>query len=243
MDRTARATGGIPSSVSWIMSRIRSKVRAATLRFVPSLRPWQTIGNYITFQGHGFVAADSPELLLARHNYEAAEIRRLLNGSYSRSLEIGCGFGRLSPHIAARSASHRAVDVNPTALKTARRHYPQFDYEEASATDLPFEDGTFDLIVTWTVLQHIRPNLIDQAMREIRRVALPSATILLCEESALSADDQAQRWHTHTWHRSPEFYSERLKGFTLLESHDVVGMTTIGLPSPGTITLLRGGMG
>lgn len=219
---------------------IRSKAGAVVHRLLPRSRTWTNIGDFITFRGRGFVAAGNPETLLARHNYEIAEIRRRLPGKHNRSLEIGCGFGRLTPHFAASSALHTAIDINPQALAIARRHYPHFDFREGSATDLPFPDATFDLITTWTVLQHLPPNRVDEAIREIGRVATPLATILLCEESVLSDTPQLERWDTHTWHRKPGFYVDRLEGFALVAAQDIVDLTRIGIATPGTVILLQG---
>lgn len=222
------------------VASLRSRANAIALRLIPAARSWRNIGDDVTFTSRGFVAADSPQTLLARHNYEIDEIRQRLTGSYRRSLEIGCGFGRLSPYFAGSSAEHIGLDINPEALALAGRHYPQFTYTEASVADLPFPDGTFDLISTWTVLQHVRPAAIEKAVREIGRVASPSGTILLCEESALSNKAPPDRWHTHTWHRRPGFYAERLHMFSLIEAKEIESLTNIGIPSPGTVILLRG---
>src|SRR5689334_16032289 len=65
---------------------------------------WYPLGEFVTFRAGGFVQAPTPSLLLARHNYEVQAIHRALEGiKASRSLEIGCGYGRLSPAIAEHS--------------------------------------------------------------------------------------------------------------------------------------------
>lgn len=81
---------------------------------------WRTDG-LLTFKVNGFVAAPNPPMLLARHNWEIHYIRLVLSGVITeQSLEIGCGFGRLSPIFAEFSRGHTAVDINQDALTTAR---------------------------------------------------------------------------------------------------------------------------
>ncbi len=197
---------------------------------------WFQLSNgAITFRETGFVAADSPSSLLARHNYESACVRRLLRGKrVNRSLEIGCGYGRLTPTFADFSAEHIAVDINSDALIMARQAYPDYDFREASATELPFPDGQFDLVATWTVLQHIPPDRIGLACAELRRVLAPGGTLILCEETRLAGEPLVRR--PHTWHRRPDEYClllAPLEQTYLSEMEEISRMS--GMESPGTV--------
>jgi SAM-dependent methyltransferase len=189
----------------------------------------------ITFRETGFVAADSPTLLLARHNYEVACIRRLLNGvEIDRSLEIGCGYGRLTPTFAEFSAEHTAIDINRDALARAHQMYPDHDFRIASATELPFPEGHFDLVTTWTVLQHIPPDRIGVACGELLRVLAPGGILLLCEETRLA--DQPLTRQPHTWHRHSEDYQQLLAPLELTYSSDITEISRLpGMESPGTV--------
>jgi ubiquinone/menaquinone biosynthesis C-methylase UbiE len=121
-------------------------------------------------------------------------------------LEIGCGFGRLSPYIAEHFEQHTAVDINAWALSEAGQFYPQVSFSQASATELPFADHSFDTVITWTVLQHIPNSLIDKALSEIKRIAKPNSLIILCE-ATLHAGKPEKDWQ-HTHDRFPEFYAD-----------------------------------
>lgn len=198
--------------------------------------PWVRLTDgSITFRETGFVAADSPALLLARHNYEVACIRRLRRGKeIGRSLEIGCGYGRLTPTFAEFSAEHTAIDINPDALAKARQAYPDYDFRRASATELPFPDSQFDLVTTWTVLQHIPPDRIGAACGELRRVLAPGGTLLLCEETRLA--DQPLSRRPHTWHRRSEDYEQLLAPLEQTYCSDIAEISRLpGMESPGTV--------
>jgi SAM-dependent methyltransferase len=193
----------------------------------------------ITFREAGFVSARSPAALLARHNYETKYIRRALEGlSTKRSLEIGCGFGRLAPTFAEFSAFHVAVDINDVALAQARRAYPDLKFINGSATALPFPDSDFGLVTTWTVLQHIPPERITTACDELLRVLALDGTLLLCEETRGAGLATSSR--PHTWHRSIASYTDLLSPLRLLYSSDISELRHLeGMESPGTVMLWR----
>jgi ubiquinone/menaquinone biosynthesis C-methylase UbiE len=193
----------------------------------------------VTFRGGGFVAASTPQMLLARHNFELLRIRELLYGTrFSRSLEIGCGFGRLSLAFAEHSIQHVAVDINNDALTLARSTYPNIDFRQASAAELPFEDGYFDLVSTWTVLQHVRPEFIQPAAREVARVTSPLGTLLMCEETRLAG--QAPPRNAHTWHRTVDGYRALFSSLTLISDGFIDEIDRIpGMTSPGRVMLFR----
>jgi SAM-dependent methyltransferase len=218
--------------------------QALATRIIPSSRwgpNWLHLPDgSVTFRGGGFVAASTPQMLLARHNFELLRIKELLTGlAFNRSLEIGCGFGRLSMAFAEHSAHHVAVDINDEALALARSTYPNIDFRQASAAQLPFADGCFGLVSTWTVLQHIRPTFIQQAAQEVARVSSPGGTLLLCEETRLAGQPEPR--NTHTWHRTVGSYRALFPSFTLLSDAFIDEIDRIpGMTSPGRVMLFRG---
>lgn len=198
------------------------------------------IGEFVTFKGKGFVSAESPAALLCRHYYEVMHLRRSLGLIAGlgikpvRSLEVGCGFGRLSPYIAEHFERHAAVDINTLALSEASRFYPEISFSSASATELPFPNHTFDTVISWTVLQHIPNSLISKALSEIKRVANPRSLIILCEATLYAATPQKEGQHTHD--RFPEFYREAFSPRSLLVSEFITEIDRIpSMASPGQL--------
>ena len=98
-----------------------------------------------------------------------------------RSLEIGCGYGRLSPWIADHSEQHYAIEPESVLLRDAKQLYSNIHFYQAKAQKLPFPNCYFDLCVSWTVLGHILPKELTKAVREIKRVCTPRAIIILAE--------------------------------------------------------------
>jgi ubiquinone/menaquinone biosynthesis C-methylase UbiE len=208
---------------------------------------WYKQGNFITFKTEGFADAPSIPALMARNFYEVKYLRDILGKlpthdmKPSKSLEIGCGYGRLSPFIAEFFDEHYAVDINKSALDTARSLYPSVNFSninsinfvEVSATELPFESSTFDCIITWTVLQHIPPKLIDSAIAEINRVAKERAFIILCEATRYPEKVIPS---SHTQDRSEEFYVRSFPNKLLVISTYIDEIDNVeGMETPGRL--------
>lgn len=174
-------------------------------------------GN-ITFELGGFANAKSRPLLLARHNHELLYIQRYLNGKeFDKSLEIGCGYGRLSPIFSQFSNSSFAIDINEDAVRIAQTHYPEINFDVQNATDIGYSDDNFDIVTTWTALQHIPPEQIDDAISEITRVLSDDGTLLMCE--ATRYPDQSGG---HTWDRAVEEYEDKFSPLKL-QKHSYIG--------------------
>lgn len=89
-------------------------------------------------------------------------------------LEVGCGTGLLLRRIAGFARSAKGVDLSPGMLAKARAR--GLDVTEASATDLPFPDGSFDVACSFKVLAHVRD--VRRALAEMARVVRPGGHVL-----------------------------------------------------------------
>jgi ubiquinone/menaquinone biosynthesis C-methylase UbiE len=93
--------------------------------------------------------------------------RALVTGVRGRTLDVGCGTGRLLPMLPSGS---RAIGLDPgmEALKRARRRAPGVPLVQARAEALPFRDGAFDTIVSSLVFCSVSDPAAG--LREVRRV-------------------------------------------------------------------------
>ena len=89
-----------------------------------------------------------------------------------RSLDFGCGVGRLAVPIAQRSASLAAVDVSMGMLQEAKRNCEFFQCENVRflQTDKLLEtEDKFDFIHSFIVFQHIRNDIGIRLLENIIR--------------------------------------------------------------------------
>src|SRR5262245_41726163 len=111
---------------------------------------------------------------------------------YGRALEIGAGTGYFTLNLLRAGVVARAVatDISPGMLRAIETSAKELEVEvetaACEAADLPFEDGSFDLVFGHAVLHHL-PDL-DAAFREFRRVLRPGGVVAFCGEPSRHGD-------------------------------------------------------
>jgi SAM-dependent methyltransferase len=94
-----------------------------------------------------------------------------------KALEVGCGEGRISRVLKECGYHVTATDPVEQFIVAAEQAGSADDYKVATAANLPFEDGSFDLVVAYNVLMDIED--VPAALREIGRVLRPSGTLII----------------------------------------------------------------
>ncbi|MDG6224060.1 MAG: class I SAM-dependent methyltransferase [Candidatus Thermoplasmatota archaeon] len=100
-------------------------------------------------------------------------------------LEIGCGPGYFSPHIARRIPKGKLylTDVQPEMIEKARKrlkHIENVDVRVCSGSELPYEDDMFDVIYLVTVLGEIDKKHLY--VREMKRILRPGGIVSISEQ-------------------------------------------------------------
>jgi SAM-dependent methyltransferase len=101
-----------------------------------------------------------------------------------RVLDVACGTGSFSRAFAEAGGRVVGLDASRTMLERAVRERPGggVEYVRASATDLPFEDASFDAVCCFAALYLIEEPL--RAVAEIVRVLAPGGRIALLSSVA-----------------------------------------------------------
>jgi ubiquinone/menaquinone biosynthesis C-methylase UbiE len=97
-----------------------------------------------------------------------------------RALDVGCGGGALTEPLAELVGSENvaAVDPDESAVAACRRRLPQVEVRVASAEELPFPDGEFDVVLAQLVMSLLSD--ADAGVGEMRRVARLGAVVATC---------------------------------------------------------------
>ncbi len=99
-------------------------------------------------------------------------------------LDVGCGTGVLAERLAG--AGYEMVGVDPSAgmLEILEARTPLVRPVPASGTSLPFDDDSFDLVVTVAVMHHIAdPDDVRQTLAEMVRVVKPGGRVLVWDHN------------------------------------------------------------
>jgi ubiquinone/menaquinone biosynthesis C-methylase UbiE len=113
-------------------------------------------------------------------------------GPFARSLEIGAGTGYFSLNLMQEGVVASAVctDVSPGMVVALERNAARLGLDVETATcdaaALPFDDGSFDLVLGHAVLHHLAE--LDVAFAEFRRVLRPGGVMLFAGEPSRHGD-------------------------------------------------------
>jgi len=94
-----------------------------------------------------------------------------------RVLDLGCGNGRHAIYFARQGFKAAGIDVSEQAIEWAqdwaKRESLDIDFRTGHIENLPFEDKTFDVVVSHGVLDHVHMETAEKAAAEVRRVLKP----------------------------------------------------------------------
>ncbi len=101
-------------------------------------------------------------------------------------LDVGCGTGivaRTAADLVAPAGSVTGLDLNEAMLTVARRVRPDLDWRHGDAGALPFDEQTFDVVLSQMALMFVPDR--TAALREMGRVVKQGGTVGLLVPSEL----------------------------------------------------------
>jgi len=109
-------------------------------------------------------------------------------------LDDGCGTGYGSHYLVKRGRAKSVVgiDLSKQAIGFAREHYrdPRLRFHQMDCLELAFPNETFDVVVSFDVLEHVSGKDQDRFVSETRRVLRKGGTLLIgCPNSPAATDD------------------------------------------------------
>ncbi|WP_323099056.1 class I SAM-dependent methyltransferase [Intrasporangium sp. YIM S08009] len=131
-------------------------------------------------------------------------------------LDLGCGPGLLTRHLAGLGLPVLGVDVSPEMLRIARRYNPAASFVEASLTRLPLADSSVGGVFCWYVLHHVPDDDVTRSFAEIARVLRPGGHLMLGGHVGDGAYVKTEGYgglpmNVLVARRSPDAYAERAR--------------------------------
>lgn len=161
-----------------VPSLVLERVLRTTTQITKALRP---VNNdiYTTLGARWYEATDDPVALLRaeaglRNPWVAKQIAASFGSRSCSVLDIGCGGGFLSNHLAKLGHRVTGLDEAQDSLAVASRYDVSgtVKYDHGDARALPYETGAFDVVCAMDFLEHVEDP--ERVVAEAARVLSPS---------------------------------------------------------------------
>lgn len=93
---------------------------------------------------------------LSERRYRAHAKLLAAVGQGNRVLDVGCSSGYLAEPLAARGNTIVGIELDPNAARVAEAFCERVLVGNAETMELPFEPGSFDVVLCGDVVEHLR---------------------------------------------------------------------------------------
>lgn len=101
-------------------------------------------------------------------------------GAGSKILDVGCAKGFVLHDFMEKipGIEVRGIDISPYAIENAMEDVKPF-IQVANAKDIPFEDNTFDFVISINTIHNLPLEECKQSLREIERVSKGNSFVVV----------------------------------------------------------------
>lgn len=143
---------------------------------------------------------------------EIEEVKKMFEKTGAKSvLDIGCGDGRWYPHLTEWGVTKYAgIDISENLIKAAERRFPHLkgSLHATKVEDIVPSEEKFDLIFSYTCLEHIKEEDFEKAVKAIKGAG---KQLLLIEPT-----DFISRYYCHN-HSYKDYFKVILDEFKLAD--------------------------
>jgi len=164
----------------------------------------------------------------SRYTYSDVVTLFFQYGSDSKTiLEIGCGSGNNLVFFSEIGCQTYGIDLDSRAVLEARDHLASKNLEAdvrcGDVIKLPYEDGTFDLVLDRACMQHNQIDSIKLIISEVKRVLREGGLFMICNirsrEDDVAADfkkDKSFKHYEYVHFVNEEELRSLLEGFDII---------------------------
>jgi ubiquinone/menaquinone biosynthesis C-methylase UbiE len=104
-------------------------------------------------------------------------------------LDMGCGTGRLTTQLAGKAGRTIGLDLSPRMMRHAQQKVEaagrQAEFHVGDMCELPFPDGSFDVVTSMLSLMHVPVPARQQVFTEVARVLQPGGRAVFGVKNAV----------------------------------------------------------
>lgn len=138
-------------------------------------------------------------------------------------VEIGCGPGRITAHLASLGLEAGGVDLSPGMIEQARRRHPHLPFTVGSMTALDLPAASLDGLVAWYSVIHVPPSRHRGVYAGFHRVLRPGGLLLL----GFHCGDERRRIEAGYGHTGLALDAYRLRPERVEQDLAACGFTTL----------------
>jgi ubiquinone/menaquinone biosynthesis C-methylase UbiE len=140
-----------------------------------------------------------------RSNHGKDSIKHILSLKPDSIIDVGCGHNHFI-QIMRELGVEKAVGID-FACKSA-------DYV-CDILDLPFKDKEFDFLTAWDVLEHLLPEQVDQALKEMSRISKRFAFTITYNPASTPPPTRFKGHNLHQCCRQPAWWMEQIEKYAI----------------------------
>jgi len=154
-------------------------------------------------------------------------------------LEAGCGEGYVSGRLASEPDRARffAFDLDENVVAAAKADYPQVGFFRSSVYDIPFPDGSVDLLIACEVLEHLEEP--EKALKEMARVTRGYALVSVPREPLWRILNMMRLKYVGELGNTPGHVRHWSKGGIVKLLSGRFDLVSVSSPLPWTVCLCR----
>jgi 2-polyprenyl-3-methyl-5-hydroxy-6-metoxy-1,4-benzoquinol methylase len=161
-----------------------------------------------------------------------------------RALDVGCSSGYLARPLADRGVRVVGVELDPDAADEARGVCEDVVVGDVETMELPFDTGSFDVVVCGDLIEHLRDP--GSAMARLRPFLRPGGRLVLTTPNvanwAIRLSLLGGRWrytdrgildrtHVHLFTRKALVETVEAAGYRILELDHTAPVPIVGTPT------------
>ncbi len=152
-----------------------------------------------TFDKHG---SKNPIVSMLMKRFHAGLVGAVRTFSPVSLLDVGCGEGRTTMIVSeALETMTFGMDLEEIVVQVAKREIADVRFLTGSAMELPFADGSIDVVLATEVLEHL--DSPERALHEMARVARRAIVVTVPHEPWWRMANLARGWYVAQWGNTP----------------------------------------
>ena len=144
-------------------------------------------GNYSNTLSRGYITGFEKSML--GHMPKLRQHMADYLSTCTSVLDLGCGGGKTAATVKQTSGAEVwGIDPSPYLLKHAAHDFPEVNFIQGIAEDLPFSDNRFDGISTCFMFHELSLRYVSRALDQIERVLKPGGKFAIVEPAPVQLE-------------------------------------------------------